>query len=194
VAARLSLMRRIAVTALAALAACGSPALAQLSSPLAPGPSERTTPHLRVTWHAEPPRLAPDRPATLVLEVSPAPGMRVYAPGQLDYIPVTVTFEPNPSVTLGGPRLPKPVEHVFAPTGERSLVFDRPFRIEVPVSAARGKAAPAAKPGTRLDIAGTFQYQACDETLCYKPVRIPVSWSLETGPAAPKAPPTRPGA
>jgi len=160
-----------------------------LSAP--PGaPSERSTPHLRLVWYAVPDRLSPERPVSLVVEVTPAPGMRIYAPGQLQYVPVGVTFDANPAVAFGTPRLPKPVEHVFGPTGERSLVYDRPFRIDIPVSLARGKSPVPQKPNGPLKIGGTFEYQACDEALCYRPARVPVSWTLETGPAqAPSAPP-----
>ena len=139
--------------------------------------NHRTTAHLQVAWHASPPTLTPGRPATVVVEVTPAAGMRVYAPGQLDYTAVSVTFDPAPPATFGDPKLPRPVEHVFGPTGERSLVYDRPFRIEVPVSVARpGKGAPALP--AALTLKGTFAYQACDDTLCYKPVRLPVSLNL----------------
>jgi hypothetical protein len=165
-------------------------AAAQSSSPKLPplpgAPAERSTPHLRLAWYAVPERLTPDRPVSLVVEVTPAPGMRVYAPGQLDYIGVGVTLDPNPAVTFGPPRLPKPVEHLFAPTGERSLVFDRPFRIDVAATMVRGKAGESNKPNGALKIEGTFQYQACDDAVCYRPVRIPVSWTLDSGPAAPK--------
>ena len=151
------------------------PAMAQPSA----APGEKTTPHLRVAWHAAPGEIAPGRPTTLVLEVTPAPGMRVYAPGQPDYIPVSLTLGPSPLVTAGAARLPKPVEHVFPPTGERSLVFDRPFRIEVPLSLAEAAPRPnAGPPPVNLSLRGTFEYQACDDAVCYRPVRIPVSWSL----------------
>ena len=139
--------------------------------------TSRTTAHLQVTWHASPATLTPGRPASVVVEVTPAAGMRVYAPGQLDYTPVSVTFTAAPPVTFGDPRLPRPVEHVFAPTGERSLVYDRPFRIEVPVSVAGPKKGSPALPAA-LTIKGTFAYQACDDTLCYKPVRVPISLTL----------------
>lgn len=154
--------------------------------PLPGAPAERSTPHLRVAWYSVPERLSPERPVSLVLEVSPAPGMRVYAPGQLEYVPVGVTLAPLPGVAFGAPRLPKPVEHVFAPTGERSMVFDRPFRIDIPASLVRGKTPEPGRPSGPLKIEGTFQYQACDDAVCYRPVRIPVSWTLEAGPASPR--------
>lgn len=139
--------------------------------------TQRTTAHLQVAWHGSPAALTPGRPTKIVFEVRPAPGMRIYAPGQLDYSPVSVTFAASPPATFGDPTLPRPVEYVFAPTGERSLVYDRPFRIEVPVSVARPKkGAPALPPA--LTLKGTFAYQACDDTLCYKPVRLPISLTL----------------
>lgn len=141
--------------------------------------NQRTTPHLQVAWYASPATLTPGRSVAVVVEVTPAAGMRVYAPGQLDYTPVSVTFAPAPPATFGEPKLPRPVEHVFAPTGDRSLVYDRPFRLEVPVSVARPRKGAPALPAT-LTLKGTFTYQACDDTTCYKPVRLPVSLTLPT--------------
>jgi hypothetical protein len=139
--------------------------------------NQKTTPHLQVAWHASASALAAGRPVTVVVEVSPAAGMRVYAPGQLGYTPVSVTFDPAPPAAVGEQKLPRPVEHVFAPTGERSLVYDRPFRIEVPVSIVRPrKGAPGLPPAVTLK--GTFTYQACDDAICYKPVRVPLSLTL----------------
>jgi DsbC/DsbD-like thiol-disulfide interchange protein len=141
------------------------------------GPGEKATPHLRVVWYASADTLAPARPAGLIVEVSPMPGMRVYAPGQLGYIPVSLTLEPSPQASAGAAKLPEPVEHVFPPTGERSLVFDRPFRLEVPLSLAKG-ATKSGHAGADLTIRGTFEYQACDDAVCYRPVKIPMSWTF----------------
>lgn len=151
---------------------------AQTGAQALPGlETQRTTAHLQVAWYAAPATLSPGRPATIVLEVKPTAGMRVYAPGQIDYTPVSVSFADAPPATFGPPKLPKPVEHLFAPTGERSLVYDRPFRIEVPVSVARPKQGAPALPAT-LTVKGTFAYQACDDTLCYRPVRLPISLTI----------------
>jgi hypothetical protein len=139
--------------------------------------NQRTTPHLQLAWHASPATLTPGRPATVVVEVTPAAGMRVYAPGQLEYTAVSVTFAPAPPATFGDAKLPRPVEHVLVPTGERSLVYDRPFRIEVPVTVTRPRKGAPALPAS-LSLKGTFVYQACDDAVCYKPVRVPISLAL----------------
>jgi hypothetical protein len=154
----------------AASAAAGGQALPGLQN-------QRTTAHLQVAWYASPATFTPGQPVVVVVEVTPAAGMRVYAPGQLDYTPVSVTFDPSPPAAFGTPKLPRPVEHVFVPTGERSLVYDRPFRIEVPVSVARPRKGAPALPAS-LTLKGTFTYQACDDTTCYKPVRLPLSLIL----------------
>jgi hypothetical protein len=139
-------------------------------------PVEHTTPHVRLVTHASSAELGPGRPTSLVVEVTPSPRMRVYAPGQLDYRGVSLSLDPSPHVSARPTVLPKPVEHVFAPTGERSLVYDRPFRLEVPVALAKPPAG-AARPG-RLVVKGTFEYQACDDTVCYRPTKVPLQWTL----------------
>jgi hypothetical protein len=190
--------RHLTWLALALVGMPAVPAFAQTSPPFLLGAAnEKTTPHLRATWHASPDTLAPGKPASIVVEVVPAPGMRVYAPGQQDYIAVSLAVVPNPAVKIGETKLPKPVEHVFPPTGETSLVFERPFRMEVPVSlapaspsAAAGRApAQATAAAGPIVVEGTFEYQACDDMVCYRPVRIPMSWSLSVSrPAAPAKP------
>jgi hypothetical protein len=140
-------------------------------------PGEKVTPHLRVAWYAQPGTVGPNTPGAIVIEVVPAPGIRVYAPGQLGYIPVSLTVTPHARLKIGEARLPKPVEHVFPPTGERSLVSDKAFRMEFPVSLA--DAQPGAGASSTVTVDGVFEYQACDDTLCFRPAKVRMSWTFE---------------
>lgn len=139
-------------------------------------PTQHATPHVRLVSYASSAEIAPGRPNSLVVEVTPARSVRVYAPGQLDYRPVSLALEPNAHVTARPAVLPKPVEHVFAATGDRSLVYDRPFRLELPLTLAR---TPAGSPRPEtLDLKATFEYQACDDSVCYRPTKVALRYSL----------------
>jgi hypothetical protein len=166
-------MRWFNTTAVVALAVTGLGA----AGPVGPtDPTQHATPHVRLVSYASSAEIAPGRPNSLVVEVTPARGVRVYAPGQLDYRPVSLALEPSAHVTARPAVLPKPVEHVFAATGDRSLVYDRPFRLELPLTLAKP---PAGGPVPEtLDLRATFEYQACDDSVCYRPTKVALRYSL----------------
>jgi hypothetical protein len=165
-------------------------ALPGKASPGLPAVAEHTTDHLIVAAYPAEATVVPGRTVTVVVEVHPKPGYRVYAPGQLGYLGVNLDVPIDGIVTAVKTRLPEPTEFVFPPTGERTLVFERPFRMEVvlSISGTREARERIARGGGRVSIAGRFEYQACDDVLCYRPVRIPVTFSVEAirQPAGPK--------
>lgn len=144
----------------------------------APVPIE--TPHLTIT--AAPPESAavPGARLELVVEVSPKPRMHVYSPEQKDYIPVALTLQQGPAFSIQPAVYPKPEKYFFAPLKETQLVYSKRFRITQPVTIARAPALRAAGlvPGTGLTITGKVRYQACDDTICYMPKEVPVSWRI----------------
>ena len=98
--------------------------------------------------------------------------MHVYAPEQKAYLPVTLTLERSPDVTARLAIFPKGESVFFAPTSETQIVYTQPFRIELPVTVTRGRAAGP------LTLTGTLEYQACDDHVCYVPRKVPVTWTL----------------
>ena len=80
---------------------------------------------------------------------------------------------------------PKPETYIFEPLNERQLVYSKPFRltqpITVPVTPATRKRAAA---GELLEIAATLDYQACDDKVCYPPMKIPLTWTVKLEPLA----------
>jgi hypothetical protein len=38
--------------------------------------------------------------------------------------------------------------------------------------------AKSARAGDTITVKGTFEYQACDESVCYRPQKVSVSWML----------------
>jgi hypothetical protein len=112
---------------------------------------------------------------TLDLAVAPKPKMHVYAPGQPDYMPISLTLETDSAYRRAGdPRYPKPEILFFKPLNERFKVYSRPFRIAQDIIVSPDAGANQES----LVVRGKVSYQACDDLVCYLPVDVPVVWTL----------------
>jgi hypothetical protein len=113
----------------------------------------------------------PGARVSLFVDVTPNPNIHVYAPGNKDYIPITVKVEAQPAIKIGKVTYPKAETMTFA--DEKVPVFQKPFRLTQEVTIAGSM-----KPGATLPIAGTVNYQACDDKVCYPPETAPIAWTL----------------
>jgi hypothetical protein len=143
------------------------------------------TEHVRITASASDEIVAPGARLSLFVHVEPKPKMHVYAPGQASYLPVTVTLEANDAIKVGPVVFPKPEIYLFKPLNERQLVYSKPFRLTQPLTvlvtpATRQRAAAR----DLLEIIGTLDYQACDDRICYRPLKIPLTWTVRLEPLA----------
>jgi len=107
----------------------------------------------------------------LFVDVTPKPGIHVYAPGSKDYIPITVTLNAAPAIKPGKLAYPKSETMVFA--DEKVPVFQKPFRLTQDVTLDK-----SAKAGSTVTVSGTVHYQACDDRVCYAPETSPVTWTI----------------
>ena len=107
----------------------------------------------------------------LFVDVTPKPGIHVYAPGSKDYIPITVKLNAAPEIKTGKLAYPKSETMVFA--DEKVPVFQKPFRLTQDVTLGK-----SAKAGSTVTVSGTVHYQACDDRVCYAPETAPVTWSI----------------
>ena len=107
----------------------------------------------------------------LFVDVTPKPGIHVYAPGSKDYIPITVKLNAQPEVKLGKLAYPKSEMMTFA--DEKVPVFQKPFRLTQDVTVDK-----SAKAGSTVTVSGTVHYQACDDRVCYAPESAPVTWTV----------------
>ncbi len=116
---------------------------------------------------------------TLVVDITPKPGMRVYAPGNKDYKPVDLVFDASTGFTASATKYPAAEDFVFAPLHERVKVYTSTFRLTRDLVRVL-KTAPAggADVATSLTVTGRVEYQACDDTVCYLPQTVPITWSL----------------
>lgn len=116
--------------------------------------------------------IAPGRPFMLDIEVRPKPGLHIYAPGQPGYRPLALTVAPQPELTVGKSTVPPGEILEFEPTGERLLVYSRPVRMKQRLEAGR------TLPSGDLKVRGSLSYQACDDKVCYRPVSVPLEWTV----------------
>jgi hypothetical protein len=158
--------------------------LARLGSAVAPArATEVSGGQLRVRAGASDEIAAPGDRLTLILDVTPLPKMHVYAPGQEGYITVSVALADSADFKAAAPRFPPPGTYYFAPLRETVKVYDAPFRVtqEITIGLSQALRRRATARDT-LAILGTFEYQACDDAVCYRPERLPVSWSVQLRP------------
>jgi len=108
---------------------------------------------------------------SLFVDVTPKPGMHVYAPGNADYIPITVKLNPVGTIKAGKVAYPK--SEVMTLADEKVSVFQKPFRLTQDITLDK-----SAKPGSTIAVAGTVNYQACDDRVCYPPESASVAWAI----------------
>jgi DsbC/DsbD-like thiol-disulfide interchange protein len=132
-----------------------------------------STPHLSLQAIVEPDVVAPGSELTITLTVTPARGVRVYAPGS-EYQAVAVKMDPQPGVTARTVAYPPSEIYHFEPLDERVPVYQKPFTLKqvLRVSAA------ALKGKSSLAFSGKLQYQACNDTVCFKPGAVPFEFEL----------------
>jgi DsbC/DsbD-like thiol-disulfide interchange protein len=108
---------------------------------------------------------------TLFLDVTPKPGIHVYAPGSKDYIPITVKLDTAAGIKPGKLTYPKSEMMTFG--DEKVPVFQKPFRLTQEITLDKSAATTGA-----VSIAGTVHLQACDDRVCFPPENVPVKWNV----------------
>ena len=157
-----------------------APVPAQTSSTLA----RVAASHMQLTVYASQPEVVPGERLSLVIDSVPDPGIHVYAPSVVGYLPINLRVEPQPGVTLGEAIYPEPGTYYFEPLDETVPVYSLPFQLrqELVIDASAFDGLPAGEP---LRLTGTLFYQACDDRLCFSPREVPLEWTLALAPAAP---------
>ena len=138
-----------------------------------PGGEPISTKHLTISTSTSETTVAPGSRVALNIDVAPKPTMHVYAPGQKDYIPISVTIDGSSAIKPAAIQFPVPEKRDFKDLGTQ-LVYSKPFRIVQDIAVAKRR---SAKPGP-VTVKGAVKYQACDESICYAPITVPVTWTL----------------
>jgi hypothetical protein len=145
----------------------------------APGASgeawqEVETRHLKLRYGASDMVVWGGSRVTLLLEVTLAPGMHVYAPGvEGGYIPVK--WELTGGAKASEPQWPASKVLRLEAIKETVPVYEGSLTVRRDVTFAQQKVLQAQ--GAKVE--GTFRYQACDAKECYPPVSVPLKWSFK---------------
>ncbi|MEJ7606482.1 MAG: protein-disulfide reductase DsbD domain-containing protein [Bryobacteraceae bacterium] len=111
----------------------------------------------------------------LFLEASLPSKMHVYAPGVIGYIPIAWELEPSEAVELTPITYPPSRSLHLKAINETVPVYEKTFTLRRDIIFKQ-------KNPTAVEIKGTFRYQACDETKCYVPETVPLSWGFQFEP------------
>jgi hypothetical protein len=154
--------------------------LARLGNQVDVPATRLSSPQLEITSFATDATVAPGSHFSVVLDVRPRRGVHVYAPAvHTGYKPIALTLEPQRWVILRSAIYPAAEDYHFKPLDEWVKVFQRPFRIVQDVALdASPEAQSALKDVTSLTLRGTLNYQACDDTICFSPQSVPLTWTL----------------
>jgi hypothetical protein len=147
------------------------------------GSMSATTKHLAMTASISDAEAAPGERLAMVIDVTPNPGMHLYAPGKHTYQVVQLTIDPQPWLRPQATTYPASGIYHFKPLDERVEVFMKPFRLRRDVTLlATPEAQKLLGAMTSATITGALEYQACDDKVCYNPARIPISFVVSLKP------------
>jgi hypothetical protein len=136
-----------------------------------------TTDHVEITTYVSDQVVAPGTLFSIVVDVTPRPGMHVYAPGKHSYKVIALRLDAQPLLLARALQYPASEIYVFKPLNERVEVFQRPFRLVQDVAlSASPDARKALSSAKTLSITGTLEYQACDDKVCFLSKSVPVTY------------------
>jgi hypothetical protein len=153
--------------------------LSSLGAGIGGGAVKAETAHLTLTATISDTVAAPGERLSIVVNASPKRGMHLYAPGKHTYRVVQVTIDPQPWLRKHDTVYPAAEIYHFKPLDERVEVFIKPFRLRRDVTLLATPEAQKILAGMpTATITGALDYQACDDTVCYNPVRVPFSFTV----------------
>jgi peroxiredoxin len=141
--------------------------------------TQASTEHLDLRGYPSDASVALGTRFSLVVDVTPKPGMHIYAPGATGYRVVVLNVTPPPHLRIMPIRYPPSEIYHFVPLNERVPVYQKAFKLLVEaVPEATAEARKAFSERKELVVSGTLEYQACDDKICYNPVSLPLSWTV----------------
>jgi peroxiredoxin len=142
-----------------------------------------STGQLDVTTYPSESAIAPGNRFSIAFDVTPHPGIHVYAPGAKNYRVIALNIATQPFVRLQPMKYPASQIYLFKPLNESVPVYQRPFTLVQEVILEGTPQAQASFRGKdSVTLSGTLEYQACDDKICYNPASIPISWTLSLRP------------
>jgi len=116
---------------------------------------------------------------TLVMELDLPEKMHVYAPGVEGYTPVSVSIVDSPFLKAHETTFPDSEEMYLEAIDETVPVFHDRVRIFQDVTISPRFPGFDEPEDAELVIPATFSYQACDDTVCFIPSEVPISFTMK---------------
>ena len=156
--------------------------LARLGGNVAVPGTRISSPQIDITSYSTDATVAVGTHFSVVLDVRPATGVHVYAPGVTGYKAIALTLKPQAGVIVRGAQYPPSETYHFAPLNEHVQVYQQPFRVVQDVMIdASPQGVAALKDAASLTLEGTLVYQACDDKVCFMPQSVPLTWTVHLG-------------
>ena len=143
---------------------------------------EGVTEHLKFTVYPSNSSVTVGTRFSIAVQVDPNPKIHVYAPGaeELGYKVIALNLNPVPHIRFEPVEFPESEIYYFEPLDERVPVYQRPFTLlQEAVVAGTPETEEALAQLDALTLSGTLDYQACDDRLCFTPVSVPLSFTLD---------------
>ena len=137
-------------------------------------------PRLRLNWSASTTQVRGGQHVLLTLDGTLPPKMHVYAPGvSQEYRPVKWTMNESPAWKTRDPVFPAAKKMSLAGDPELVPVYEGKFSITRELVLAREQdLKPLISAEGDFSVEGAFQFQACDDRMCFPPQTIPLKWTL----------------
>ena len=116
---------------------------------------------------------------TLVMELDLPDKMHVYAPGVEGYTPVSVAVADEPYLRTHETSFPESEVMLLPAIGEAVPVYHGRVRILQDVTLSPRLPGYDKDETVELEIPATISYQACDDTVCYVPEKVPITFKLQ---------------
>jgi hypothetical protein len=151
------------------------------------------TDHLDLRTYPSDQTIALGHRFSVAVDITPKKGMHVYAPGAKNYRVIGLTIAPQPYVRVLPVKYPASEIYHFKPLNERVPAYQKPFTMLTEIVPEVTPEAQKAFAGKKeLSLTGTLEYQACDDKICYNPVSLPLSWTVDVKPNVAGAPAAAP--
>ena len=143
---------------------------------------EGTTAQLKFTAYPSDTSVTNGTRFSLAVDVEPHPNMHVYAPGaeKMGYRVVGFNMNPSELVRFEPATFPESEIYHFEPLDEYVPVYQEKFTLlQEAVVNASAEAEEIMEELYALTLSGSFDYQACDDAICYPPASVPITFTLE---------------
>lgn len=133
------------------------------------------TDHLTLTSYVTDDKVFAGNRVSLILDIELPAKMHLYAPGVKGYKPVAFQLDPHPNARFFDASFPKAAIMNLPAIKETVPVYSGKVRITRDIILGTDE---TMRKESTVEITGSFEYQACDDEICYIQANIPLKFSL----------------